>query len=534
MKQKKIFLSDEFDRIWQKLESCENFSFLRFADGERAIMIGESVTAYYGGWSSPNYISDFGKDLLRALNLNDEKVYYAISCPCCDSPAYYWYSTRITNPNITFANLWINANHSRFIKSFEKLYRDAVVIANYRSAGKKIGNLKILKHYAVSDDCFDFWETRGQQLLTNINSDFGDRKGLLYVVSAGPMSELIIAGLFKTNPENCYIDFGSSIDRYYKKNQTRLYEEKDSVYARRNCWMYDPKTMNFDVSVILTLYKRPEKLMEQINAIENQTLKPKEVILFHDAATPPIDFELDEKLKNRITNYIKVENNVGVWGRFAGGLLATSKYVCFFDDDTIPGKRWLENCHTQMLKKKGLYGTIGIDSGDLKKYPYSGYKRWGWDSPSDKTMEVDFIGHSWFLEKDWLGSMWINSSKFYAYKYVAEDAFLSYSLKKWLKIRSFVPPHPAGEFDLYGSIPDLALEYGQNPNEAISMNPEYLQKMNKAVSLLVDYGMSSGGVKFSNIEFKSEMKSILFPDNSIRKIIAKKLKHLFRRVSRIK
>jgi GT2 family glycosyltransferase len=55
--------------------------------------------------------------------------------------------------------------------------------------------------------------------------------------------------------------------------------------------MYNPKTMDFDVSVILTLYKRPEKLFEQLIAIENQTLKPKEILLFHDAADSPIEFE---------------------------------------------------------------------------------------------------------------------------------------------------------------------------------------------------------------------------------------------------
>jgi hypothetical protein len=528
MRYKKIFLDEEFNRIWRKVENGENFSFLRFADGERAIMIGESVTAYYGGWSSPNYISDFGKDLLKSLEINDERVYYAISCPCCDSPAYYWYSTRITNPNITFANLWINANHTKFLKAFEKLTREAIVIANYRSAGKKIGNLKILKHYPVSDNCFDFWENQGQKLLTEIYNDFGDKKNLLYVISAGPMSELIIASLFKTNPENCYIDFGSSIDRYYKENQTRLYEEKDSLYAMRNCWMYNPQEMNFDVSVILTLYKRPEKLIEQVNAIENQTLKPKEVILFHDAATPPISFDLDAILKKRITNYIKVENNVGVWGRFAGGLLATSKYVCFFDDDTIPGKRWLENCHSQMLIKRGLYGAIGIDSKNLRNYPYSEYRRWGWANPSERRKEVDFVGHSWFLKKDWLGAMWIDYSRFYNFKYVAEDAFLSYSLRKWMKIRTFVPPHPEGGFDFYGSNPQLAVEYGEKSGESIGLNPVFLGKMNEALSLLADFGMPRRPVKMSNIDFRGMLKDIIFPAGSLQRLAAKKLKRLLK------
>jgi hypothetical protein len=526
MKQKKIFLNSEFNRIWKKIENGENISILRFADGERAVMTGEPVVGV-DGWISPNHVSKLGKDLLNALEVNDENVYYAISCPCCDQPAYYWYSTRIVNPNITFANLWVNANHIRFVESFEKLNREAVVVANYKAEGKQIGNLKILKHYSVGDDCFDFWENRADKLLANIKNDFGDKKNLLFVISAGPMSEPIIAELFKNNPDNSYIDFGSSIDRYYRDKQTRLYEDKKSVYAKRNCWMHDPQTMNFDVSVVLTLYQRPETLIEQINAVENQTIKPKEILLFHDVSDPPIDFKFDEKLRSRIANYIRVDKNVGVWGRFAGGLLATSKYICFFDDDTIPGKRWLENCHTQILKRKGLYGAIGIDSWNLKNYPYKSYRRWGWDGICDSTKEVDFVGHSWFLEKDWLGTMWINSSEFYAFKYVAEDVFLSYSIKKWLRIKTYVPPHPKNDLDLYGSIPDKALKYGQDANIAISFVPQQADNMNKALRLLVSKGMKSSHFRLSNIISEVYLTDKLFPKDSKRRSIVKKIMLIF-------
>ena len=532
MKQKKIFLNSEFDRLWEKIKKGENISFLRYADGERAIMTGQPVIAQEGGWASPNYVSKLGKDLLKSLEMDDENIHYAISCPCCDQPAYYWYSTRIANPNITFANLWVNANYPKFIKSFEKLNREAVVVANYRAEGKQIGNLKILKQYSISDDCFDFWENQGEELLVKIKNDFGDKKNLLFVISAGPMSEPIIAELFKNNPDNCYIDFGSSIDRYYRDKQTRPYEDKKSVYARRNCWMYDPHTMNFDVSAILTLYQRPEQLLEQIVAIENQTLKPKEILLFHDASNPPIDFDFDEKLRSRITNYIKVDKNVGVWGRFAGGLLATGKYVCFFDDDTIPGKRWLENCHTQIVRRRGLYGAIGIDSWNLKNYPYKSYRRWGWDGVCDNTKEVDFVGHSWFLEKDWLGAMWINYSQFYAFKYVAEDVFLSYSLNKWLKIKTYVPPHPKDDLDLYGSIPSKALEYGQEADVAIGFNPLQLDNMNKALRLLVSKGMKSKHFRSLNIFSKAYITDKFFPEDSKRRNVAKKVMRIIKGIKR--
>ena len=526
MAEKKIFLDSEFERIWARIVAGENIAFLRYADGEKAIMTGESVSAQEGGWVSPDYVSQLGRDLLDSLSLSDPNVYYAISCPCCDQSAYYWYTSRINNQNLTFANLWINGNYKKFLDSFEKLDRDAVVIANFRSRDKKIGNLNVLKHYSIGDDCISFWEDGAKALIDSVKKDLGDRNDLLYVVSAGPMSEPIIYELFKNNPNNCYIDFGSSIDKYYRGNVTRPYEIKGSPYYNRNCWL--PMGVDSSVSVILTLYKRPDKLLEQIASIINQTIKPKEIILFHDASDMQIDEEIVLEAKKYLTNYIKVDNNVGVWGRFTAGLLATSKYVCFFDDDTIPGNRWLENCHSNIIKRKGLYGTIGIDSGNLRNYPYSSYRRWGWHQPNKTIKEVDFVGHSWFLEKDWLGVMWIDYSQLYAFKFVGEDAFLSFSLKKWLNIKTYVPPHPKNDLELYGSLPEKALKYGQNVDIAIGFNPQQLENMNKALKLLNDKGMGSKYFKFSFFTIKSYIKDKFFPDNSQRYVIVKKLLNYFK------
>jgi GT2 family glycosyltransferase len=52
--------------------------------------------------------------------------------------------------------------------------------------------------------------------------------------------------------------------------------------------------------------------------------------------------------------------NLGVWARFAYALNASTEYVCIFDDDTIPGNRWLENCLNTIQTHNGLLGTAGI------------------------------------------------------------------------------------------------------------------------------------------------------------------------------
>jgi hypothetical protein len=125
--------------------------------------------------------------------------------------------------------------------------------------------------------------------------------------------------------------------------------------------------------------------------------------------------------------------------------------------------------------------------------------------------------------------MWINHSKFYAFKYVAEDAFLSYSIKKWLKIKTFVPPHPKNNLDLYGSLPDRAIAYGQQADIAIGFNPQQLENMNKALRLLVEQGMQSKFFRLSNVFSKAFLKDKFFPEDSRRRVIAKKVIATFKK-----
>lgn len=472
----KIFLDKEFERIWQKIDNNENFTLLRYGDGERAIMQGREVIAQEG-WKSPKYISTLGKALLDSLNLTDENVFYGISCPCCDAEAYYWYSTRITNKNRTFANIFINKNYQRFISNFDKIHRNAIIIGNFRGKNEKIGNLKILKYYPVPDDCFDFWENDSRNFINNIKQEFGTKKNLLYVVSAGPMSEPIIAELYRNNPENCYIDFGSSIDKFIHKKQTRPYENPKSEYAKRNCEMDNPYTTNFDVSVVLTLYKRPENLSKQLKAIENQSLKPKEILLFQDKINNSSEVEIPKGL--HFDKIEKAKSNVGVWGRFKfAEQNANSKYVCIFDDDTIPAKRWIENCFTENQRQQGLYGAIGIICKD-KKYDNNTYYRIGWNNNNEITMKVDFAGHSWFLEKDWLKFMFEGTEDLQS-KICGEDMTLSFKLQQH-GIDTFVPPQPVSKPDFISSLEGAKLGTDEN---SLFVNNGY-KKMTEIFDLLI-------------------------------------------------
>ena len=473
----KIFLDKEFDKFWSKIENNENFALLRYGDGERAIMEGRVVKAQEG-WISTSYISSLGKALLSTLDITNDNFYYGISCPCCDSEAYYWYLSRIQSKNITFANLWVNANWQKFYKKFSVLKRDTILIANYRAKNHKIGNLNILKHYEVSDDCIAFWENKAVDFIQTIKDETKDKQNLLFAVAAGPLSEPIIAELYKANPNNCYIDFGSSIDPFIHERSTRPYMDEKTQYAHQNCIMYNPAEVNTDISVILNLYKRPQNLEKQLNAIEAQTLKPKEILLYQDGTSDTI--KIPENLKEKFS-YIEISpENKGVWERFNFARKhAKSKYVCVFDDDTIPAKRWLENCLLCMYEQEGLYGAIGIITKDNKYDEYS-TKRIGWTNRNSKTVKVDFVGHCWFLKKNWLDYLFEDTEELQKYKICGEDMTLSFKLLQY-GISTFVPPQPENIPEFLSSI--KGEELGSDKNSLFVNNG--FEKMTECFELLV-------------------------------------------------
>ena len=166
-----------------------------------------------------------------------------------------------------------------------------------------------------------------------------------------------------------------------------------------------------------------------------------------------------------------------MWKRFEfAAEIAKSPYVCLFDDDTIPGARWLENCHMNMMQQRGVYVTNSRLVRNFKDYR----DNWlvaGWCVPNKKTCAVDFGGHSWFFERECLPWMLAKpwSKK---YKIVGEDMTISAAAKEH-GIGTYVPQHPLQILSLWGSIPNFGYKYGTT-EVAISVNPSSADKMREA------------------------------------------------------
>jgi len=231
------------------------------------------------------------------------------------------------------------------------------------------------------------------------------------------------------------------------------------------------------ITVILNGYRRPEYLNEQLEAIQNQTVEPTEILLWYNhPGDDSINYDIGSKIPTAYCNH-----NFGVWARFYYALNAKNPFVCVFDDDTIPGRKWLENCMNTMETTPGLLGTVGLKYFGEGKHYNDGYTRYGWCNPENTrtTVEVDFVGHSWFFKKEWLPIMFTELPD-PKYKNCGEDMHFSFMLQKYGRtyqgINTYVPPHPPEDREMWGSL--KAIEYGDD-GKALWRNSPNMHLMNE-------------------------------------------------------
>ena len=233
------------------------------------------------------------------------------------------------------------------------------------------------------------------------------------------------------------------------------------------------------VTVILNGYKRSSHFEKQLKAIKNQTLRPKEILFWQNKGD---DFDIN--LTNQ-TTHASCNKNLGVWARFAFALNAKTEYVCVFDDDTIPGSKWLENCYNTIQEYDGLLGTIGLNF--LSDHSYIPATRVGWDNPNEQTEQVDIVGHSWFFKREDLATFWRELPDMNHSTLVGEDMHFSYTLQKYTNKKTYVPPHPKNDMEMWGSYPDSAWKIGTD-SAAISVNSTNLEKMDNAFVTYLNKG----------------------------------------------
>lgn len=233
-----------------------------------------------------------------------------------------------------------------------------------------------------------------------------------------------------------------------------------------------PHTNMNDITVILNCYKRASYLPEQIQAINNQSIKPQDIMVWSNKPEEGTQYNVDELG----VKAVYANHNFKFHGRFAFGLLAKTEYVAFFDDDTIPGPQWFENCLNYMGEDL-ILGSTGVRYlGDA----YAPHKKFGWNAENNIKLEyVDLVGHSWFMKRSTLQYLWYENPISWEN---GEDIQLSGFAYKYGGIKTAVPPHNPNDKSGWGSIKG-ELGFDQNASHWKSNHGELRNSISKTLML---------------------------------------------------
>lgn len=229
------------------------------------------------------------------------------------------------------------------------------------------------------------------------------------------------------------------------------------------------------ISVVLNVYKRPEMLEKQIEAIMNQSIPilPENIHVWFNNGD--IKYELPA---NKEINTYQCNWNTKFWGRFTVPLLIRTEYIALFDDDIIPEKDWFYNC-LETINNPETNGILGGSGVILEQKKYLPHTKIGWNAiHSNKTEQVDLVGHAWFFRQEWTKYLWYE--KPFTWNN-GEDIMFSYLAKKYGGINTFVPPHPELSKNIWSCNYDVGIRVGNDINASWKKQPHINERNNVCI-----------------------------------------------------
>jgi len=237
---------NDFYKFVNKLKIGEHFSLSRFSDGELRILqnkklriakdqiiIGDHINNNLHLKISQNERKEynpendkwFHDELMEAFTFNMDGYYKGLSCRCCLSGKHgmtaneeFEWQVKLSgldknDEHLTWSNIFLNGNYIAYMEHILPYFwnYDIIYVANKAADFSRIPFKKnIKKIFNVGENCMinDF------HLVNQIKEyiDKNNIKNSLFLFSASSLSNILNYQLYKHNPENTYIDIGSTLN----------------------------------------------------------------------------------------------------------------------------------------------------------------------------------------------------------------------------------------------------------------------------------------------------------------------------------
>ena len=238
----KTFKGD-FYNLLEKLKKGENFSFIRFSDGElfilqnKHLILDNKDTRLDGNIVGPKYaIEDhkefipgqhefFRKKLEDSLKFHKKNYYVGLSCKCCvgeDNFNLMKHLRGIEDEYTTWANLFVNSNYPLFIQNFLPVLKNKKIIfvCNEEANLNKMP-INIVKDFRIGNNAminnFEIYKEISKYIEENNIKDH------IFLFSASSLTNVTAYELFKENENNTFIDIGTTLNPFLNLSIERSY-----------------------------------------------------------------------------------------------------------------------------------------------------------------------------------------------------------------------------------------------------------------------------------------------------------------------
>jgi hypothetical protein len=228
---------DHLSQILDKIRNNECFGLIRPSDGEYAVMIKQTLTNI-DNWTYTQGDILSGQ-LIDAVKLSIPNLYIGIQCNSCPYCNIGIHDDMMKNyitcdkSQITYATIFCNGNWGYFIEFLRKYQKGIYVIT---PGTLETTEINVKGRYVIDKYLVNNWNRLCEQEMNNISNFIKDKKNELICFSAGPLAKIIIPKCMEINPDNIYLDVGSTLDVFLKGYQyQRSYVNINCEYNNSFC-----------------------------------------------------------------------------------------------------------------------------------------------------------------------------------------------------------------------------------------------------------------------------------------------------------
>jgi hypothetical protein len=224
------------------------FALIRPSDGEYSVIKGQTLTncdkwTFQAG-------GQLQTDLLQAVQTDVSGLYVGIPCNTCNKPwnctqtIYDDYRALVKTQNITYANLFMNANWPTFVQMLKEDVRALYVVT---SGSTGTTELQIKGRHIIDPLLVNKWDTEGLKETEKILDFVKSKNNALICFSAGPLSKVWIPKCWSLNPTNTYLDVGAALDPFTKgpEVKSRFYTDRGHPFAKEACLFQEKRNLTY-------------------------------------------------------------------------------------------------------------------------------------------------------------------------------------------------------------------------------------------------------------------------------------------------